>query len=167
MRTGQEASSAVFGSEHVDHQDETDQRPVGRAMLDVDMKRLRWSVRPQCSPGQRAELEWPADDAAACRQQLRQNVDRIELGAAIDEVANASRSATHPLVVCGSRSHRLVVRVVQSFQLLGGYSPRQHEKTVLVERRGHLRRDIARGGNGAVTHHRRAGQRPEAYRFTN
>jgi hypothetical protein len=85
----QESGRPVVGSEFVDHQDESEERPIRRRRLDIHVKPLSWLVRPQRSSQQRTQLEWLPDDPAAGLEQGRKHVDVIERSTSIHEV-------THP-----------------------------------------------------------------------
>ena len=81
---------------------------------------------------ERAELEGPADDPGTRFQQGWKHVDRVELGAAVDEVADARGGAPDPHVVGCSSGHRGVVCLTQALHLLGRNQAGQYDESVLV-----------------------------------
>jgi hypothetical protein len=85
VRPRYDTGRAVIGPEVVDHENEAEQRPVGRLTLHVDVQLLVWRARAHRAPDERAELEGAAYHAAASIQQRRKEQQGLEYASSIGE----------------------------------------------------------------------------------
>src|SRR5262245_57577894 len=100
MRSRYEARGAIVGTELIDHEDETDERPVGGTAGDVHVQLLSRGARAKRPRLQRAELEGSTNDVAARREKRWKNIETVELRTAIHEVRDFRGRAPDPDVLC-------------------------------------------------------------------
>ena len=89
VRAGDETRGAVVRLELVDHEDEPQQRPVGRITLHVDVDVQHAGPCMQCPRAERAELEVRADDTSCGVEQRR-----IETYSGSDKGPQLTKSGT-------------------------------------------------------------------------
>src|SRR6185436_16941390 len=136
MRARNEARRAIVRTKIIHHQNETEERPVGRFALDVHVQILRRHVRPHRARMERAQLAWSSDNGSARLEQRWKGPEVAEFGTPIHEVINASRRAADFYRVAHRRSGGFV-HARQPFQSIWRERPTQYDKAPLLElRRG-------------------------------
>jgi hypothetical protein len=91
VRSGNEARRAIVGSKFIDHQNEAGERPIDGVTRNIDVQLLGNAVRAEAPGQQRTKLERPAEDATACFQQRRKDVQPVEFDASIHKVIDPRR----------------------------------------------------------------------------
>src|SRR6185295_18868833 len=91
-----ETRRSIVGSEFVDHQIESEERPIRRSHLDINVKLLSRMVRAQRSSEKRAQFEGPANLPTANIEQAGIHVDVVECSASIYKVTHTCCRASNP-----------------------------------------------------------------------
>src|SRR5512146_3038957 len=92
---------------------------------------------------QRAELERPADDAAARLEEGREHIETIKLRTTIHEVGHLGGGAADPDVVAGGGVYGGIVRTREQIRSLGRLRPGQYDEPQLLQLRGGVRWGLA------------------------
>jgi hypothetical protein len=119
VRAWHEPRCPVVGPELINHQDETEKRPVGGVTPNIDVQALDWRMGPERSGVERTELEGPADHETARLEQRGKDVQTLELGSTIHEIIHTRRGGTSMDVVVPRRCDSDGVCVSQMFHLIG------------------------------------------------
>jgi hypothetical protein len=117
VRARHETGRAVIGSKVINHQDETEEWPIGGVALNINVQFLGARTASQSPRVQRAELKWPTDNAAASLKQWRIYVEVVNSGPRLTKsftfvgVLPILRSS--PVSVASATSYAVVISFIQ------------------------------------------------------